>query len=84
VAGDLSDHRRRDGLRWPEQAGCPAYPSFAATEGLTAHAARTGAPALSNDASCDPRYLANQDNSGSELVPILGRRAAAGSEGTPP
>jgi len=82
VAGDLSDHRRRDGLRWPEQAGCPAYPSFAATEGPTAHAARTGAPALSNDASRDPRYLANQDDT--ELVPILGRRAAAGSEGTQP
>ena len=55
--------------------GSPAYPSFAVTEGLTAHAVRTGALALSNDVSRDPRYLANQDNSGSELVPILGRRA---------
>ena len=48
---------------------------MAATEGLTARAVRTGAPARSNDASRDPRYLVNQDNSGSELVPILGRRA---------
>jgi GAF domain-containing protein len=52
--------------------GAPAYPSFAVTEGLTAHAVRTGALALSNDVSRDPRYLANQQDSGSELiVPIL-------------
>lgn len=52
--------------------GAPAYPSFAVTEGLTAHAVRTGALALSNDVSRDPRYLTNQEDSGSELiVPIL-------------
>ena len=52
--------------------GAPAYPSFAVTEGLTAHAIRAGALALSNDVSRDPRYLANQEDSGSELiVPIL-------------
>jgi GAF domain-containing protein len=52
--------------------GAPAYPSFAVTEGLTAHAIHAGALALSNDVSHDPRYLANQEDSGSELiVPIL-------------
>jgi putative methionine-R-sulfoxide reductase with GAF domain len=52
--------------------GAPAHPSFAVTEGLTAHAIRTGALGLSNDLSRDPRYLANQEDSGSELiVPIL-------------
>lgn len=47
--------------------GAPAHPSFAVTEGLTAHAIRTGALGLSNDLSRDPRYLANQEDSGSEL-----------------
>jgi L-methionine (R)-S-oxide reductase len=52
--------------------GAPAHPSFAVTEGLTAHAVRAGAVALSNDVSRDLRYLANQADSGSELiVPVL-------------
>jgi putative methionine-R-sulfoxide reductase with GAF domain len=52
--------------------GAPAHPSFAVTQGLTAHAVRAGAVALSNDVSRDPRYLANQADSGSELiVPVL-------------
>jgi L-methionine (R)-S-oxide reductase len=52
--------------------GAPAYPSFPVTEGLTAHAIRTRSVALSNDVSRDPRYLANQDDSGSELiVPVV-------------
>ena len=60
--------------------GTPAYPSFAVTEGLTAHAVRTGALALSNDVSRDPRYLANQEDSGSELiVPILADGRVAGT-----
>lgn len=59
--------------------GAPAYPSFAVTEGLTAHAIRTSALALSNDVSRDPRYLANQEDSGSELiVPILADGRVAG------
>ena len=58
-----------DGWNGP---GRPAHLSFAVTEGLTAHAIRTGALALSNDVSRDPRFLANQEDSGSELiVPIL-------------
>jgi L-methionine (R)-S-oxide reductase len=60
--------------------GAPAHPSFGVTEGLTAHAIRTGALALSNDVSRDPRYLANQDDSGSELiVPILVGGRVAGT-----
>jgi putative methionine-R-sulfoxide reductase with GAF domain len=60
--------------------GAPAYPSFAVTEGLTAHAVHTGAPALSNDVSRDPRYLADQEDSGSELiVPILADGRVAGT-----
>ncbi|HTW20616.1 MAG TPA: GAF domain-containing protein [Mycobacteriales bacterium] len=50
----------------------PAYPRFAVTEGLTSHAIAAGAIAVSNDTARDPRYLANQDDSGSELiVPIV-------------
>jgi putative methionine-R-sulfoxide reductase with GAF domain len=56
----------------PRGPGAPACPSFAVTEGLTAHVIRAGALALSNAVSRDPRYLANQEDSGSELiVPIL-------------
>lgn len=52
--------------------GAPAHPTFAATQGLTAHAIRARAAAVSNDVAHDPRYLTNQDDSGSELiVPIL-------------
>jgi putative methionine-R-sulfoxide reductase with GAF domain len=41
---------------------------------------RTGALALSNDVSRDPRYLANQEDSGSELiVPILAGARVAGT-----
>jgi len=60
--------------------GAPAHPSFAATNGLTAHAIRAGAAALSNDVSRDPRYLANQEDSGSELiVPVMADGRAAGT-----
>lgn len=50
----------------------PAHPVFPATQGLTSHAVRTRAVALSNDLANDPRYLANQEDSGSELiVPVV-------------
>jgi GAF domain-containing protein len=50
----------------------PAYPTFPVTEGLTGHALRTRSVALSNDVAHDPRYLVNQDDSGSELiVPVM-------------
>jgi L-methionine (R)-S-oxide reductase len=52
--------------------GPPAYPSFPRDRGLTAHALLANAPALSNDVANDPRYLANQDDSGSELIlPVI-------------
>jgi putative methionine-R-sulfoxide reductase with GAF domain len=52
--------------------GPPAHPTFQITEGLTSHAVATRSPALSNDVARDPRYLSNQDDSGSELIiPIL-------------
>jgi len=48
--------------------GPPAFPTFPRESGLTGHALRARAPALSNDVAKDPRYLANQDDSGSELI----------------
>jgi putative methionine-R-sulfoxide reductase with GAF domain len=60
--------------------GAPTYPSFPVTDGLTGHALRTCSPALSNDVSRDPRYLANQEDSGSELIlPVLAGRCAVGT-----
>jgi putative methionine-R-sulfoxide reductase with GAF domain len=41
---------------------------------------RTGSVALSNDVARDPRYLTNQDDSGSELiVPILAEGRVVGT-----
>jgi L-methionine (R)-S-oxide reductase len=93
LAADLV--RRATGARWAgiytvtdaavtcdawSGPSAPAHPSFAVTEGLTAHAVRTGALALSNDVLRDPRYLANQDDSGSELiVPIVADGRVAGT-----
>jgi L-methionine (R)-S-oxide reductase len=60
--------------------GPPAHPSFPAHRGLTAHALAAHAAALSNDVARDPRYLANQDDSGSELiVPMLVDEAVCGT-----
>jgi putative methionine-R-sulfoxide reductase with GAF domain len=60
--------------------GPPAHPSFTANQGLTAHALAARAAALSNDVAGDPRYLANQDDSGSELIiPILVDGSARGT-----
>lgn len=56
---------------WSGPAG-PAHPSFPVTQGLTAPAIGARAVAVSNDVVRDPRYLANQDDSGCELiVPVL-------------
>jgi len=60
--------------------GAPAHPSFAVTVGLTAHAIRAGVLAVSNDVARDPRYLANQEDSGSELiVPVWAGGRVAGT-----
>ena len=95
AAGAANLIRRATGARWVgiytvtgaavtcdawSGPGAPAHPSFAITEGLTAHAIRSRALALSNDVSRDPRYLANQEDSGSELiVPILVSGRVAGT-----
>jgi L-methionine (R)-S-oxide reductase len=74
VVGDLVTNEAWSG------PGAPAHPSFPVTEGLTAHAVRTGSIALSNDVGRDPRYLTNQDDSGSELiVPILVEERVVGT-----
>jgi GAF domain-containing protein len=50
----------------------PAHLTFPATRGLTSHAIQACAVAVRNDVKRDPRYLTNQDDSGSELiVPVL-------------
>lgn len=50
----------------------PAHPTFAASEGLSAHAVASASVAVSNDVGRDPRYLSNQSDSGSELiVPVV-------------
>jgi GAF domain-containing protein len=52
--------------------GPPAFPMFQRERGLTAHALRTRSQALSDDVANDPRYLANQDDPGSELIlPVI-------------
>lgn len=58
----------------------PAHPAFPVTQGLTSQAVRTCSLALSNDVAADPRYLANQDDSGSELiVPVLSGLVVVGT-----
>ena len=54
----------------------PAHPTFPVSEGLTCHAIAAGSIVLSNDVARDPRYLTNQDDTGSELiVPVLDEAA---------
>jgi L-methionine (R)-S-oxide reductase len=58
----------------------PAYPAFPADQGLTGAAVRSGSTVVSNDVATDPRYLTNQDTTGSELiVPILIAGAVVGT-----
>ena len=68
VHGGRGSTRSRTPCRPPAIGWCArvpqAYPSFAVTEGLTAHAIRAGALALSNDVSRDPRYLATRRTPG--------------------
>jgi hypothetical protein len=75
VADGLVTKRR---LGW-SGPGAPAHPVFAATKGLTGHAVRAGAMAVSNNVAAEPRYLTNQEDSGSELivpVPVWERSSA--------
>ena len=58
-------------LAWSGPAA-PRHLAFAIGAGLTASAVATRATVVSNDVSRDPRYLTNQDSTGSELiVPIV-------------
>ena len=58
-------------LAWSGPAA-PAYPDFPVERGLTGAAVRSRATVLSNDVANDPRYLTNQESTGSEvIVPVL-------------
>ena len=58
----------------------PAYPTFPTDEGLTGAAVRSMSTVVSNDVATDPRYLTNQDTTGSELiVPIVLASAVVGT-----
>jgi GAF domain-containing protein len=60
-----------ENLAW-SGVGPPAHPVFDVDRGLTATAVATARTVVSNDVASDPRYLANQPTSASELiVPIL-------------
>lgn len=52
--------------------GPPAYPNFPIDAGLTGAAIRLSGTVLANDVANDPRYLLNQESTGSELiVPVV-------------
>ena len=58
----------------------PAYPSFPVERGLTGAAVRARRTVVSNDVANDPRYLTNQESTGSELiVPVLVDGAVVGT-----
>ena len=46
----------------------PAHPSFPRAQGLTGAAIESGGTVVSNDVASDPRYLTNQESTGSELI----------------
>jgi L-methionine (R)-S-oxide reductase len=58
-------------LAWSGPAP-PAHPRFPVGQGLTGAAVAGRATVCSNDVAADPRYLTNQETTGSELiVPIM-------------
>lgn len=58
-------------LAWSGPAA-PAYSSFPIERGLTGAAVRSRSAIVSNNVADDPRYLTNQQSTGSELiVPVL-------------
>jgi len=66
-------------LGWSGPAA-PAYPTFPITDGLTGAAVLACASVHSNDVANDPRYLTNQESTGSELiVPVLDGDAVVGT-----
>jgi GAF domain-containing protein len=66
-------------LAWSGPAA-PAHPIFAVGDGLTGSAIASRATVVSNDVASDPRYLTNQESTGSELiVPILAGNSVVGT-----
>ena len=61
----LTDEVRN--LAWSGPAA-PAHPNFPTGRGLTGAAIRSRSTVLSNDVANDPRYLTNQESTGSELI----------------
>jgi L-methionine (R)-S-oxide reductase len=61
VAGEVRN------LAWSGPAA-PAYPNFPIEQGLTGAAIRSRSSVVSNDVANDPRYLTNQQSTGSELI----------------
>jgi L-methionine (R)-S-oxide reductase len=61
---------------WPTFPAAPVtrirFPNFPIDRGLTGAAIRSRGTVLSNDVANDPRYLTNQESTGSELIiPVL-------------
>jgi L-methionine (R)-S-oxide reductase len=66
-------------LAWSGPAA-PAYPSFPIERGLTGAAVRSRRTVVANDVASDPRYLTNQESTGSELiVPVLADGTVVGT-----
>jgi GAF domain-containing protein len=60
------------------RAACSS--SFSVEQGLTGIAIRSGITVVSNDVASDPRYLTNQETTGSELiVPVLSDGSIVGT-----
>lgn len=74
----LTDTEVRN-LAWSGPAA-PSYPDFPIDRGLTGAAVAGRHSIVSNDVSADPRYLTNQETTGSELiVPILAGARVVGT-----
>jgi L-methionine (R)-S-oxide reductase len=66
-------------LAWSGPAA-PAHPTFSIERGLTGAAIRSRSTVVSNDVANDPRYLTNQESTGSELiVPVLHKGRIVGT-----
>jgi L-methionine (R)-S-oxide reductase len=66
-------------LAWSGPAA-PAYRNFPIDQGLTGAAIRSRSSVVSNDVANDPRYLTNQQSTGSELiVPVLRKGSVVGT-----
>jgi GAF domain-containing protein len=66
-ASIASPETRFRNLAWSGPAA-PAYPNFPIEHGLIGAAIRSRSSVVSNDVANDPRYLTNQQSTGSELT----------------